>query len=50
MKKKEDEKKDLNFFYLNKTRFLIPFVKLGLAPLIDFIIYPSFLLKNSQLE
>ncbi len=50
MKKKEEEKIDLNFFYLNKTQFLIPFVELGLAPPIDFIIDPSSLLEINAIR
>jgi hypothetical protein len=46
MKKEEEEKIYILIFYLNKTRFLIPFVELGLAPPIDFIIDPSSLLKE----
>jgi hypothetical protein len=44
--KKEEEEKKIKKIYLNKTRFLIPFVESGLAPPIDFIIDPSSLLKK----
>ncbi len=50
MKKEEEEKIYLVFFYLNKIWFLIPFVQSGLAPPIDFIIDPSFLLKKFSIR